>query len=150
MNSRSWISIVGLLSNLLFTARRSDTASLERRIAKRFGTGTFVRTGAELGRIVAGDPFQNSVLFLAQPPSAARRRAFRDLAFEEPRPVLEGTTLYFVYPARQRGKRASFDFEHALGVLATARSARVVGSLLARMSEASVGSQHGRSSGGAA
>jgi Protein of unknown function (DUF1697) len=127
----------GMSGNLLFTAHRSDPASLERHIAKRFGTPAFVRTRLELARVVAHDPFRAAVLFLAHPPPAARRRAFMQLDFEVPRPVLERSTLYFVYPARLRGKRGPFDFEAALGVSATARSAGMVGRLLGRMSEQS-------------
>jgi uncharacterized protein (DUF1697 family) len=129
----------GMSGNLLFNADRSDTAALERCIAARLGAAAFVRTRPELARVVAQDPFRGrpgaSVLFLARPPAAARRRAFLRLDFEAPRPVLRGRTLCFVHPARLLGKRTPFDFERALGVEGTARSARVVGQLLARMSE---------------
>jgi uncharacterized protein (DUF1697 family) len=127
----------GMSGNLLFTAPRSDPASLARRVAKRFGTAAFVRTGPELAQIVTDDPFRAAVMFLSHPPTAARRRALGRLDFEEPRPILKGRTLYFVYPARLRGKRGPFDFEQALGMLGTARSARVVERLHARLSETS-------------
>jgi hypothetical protein len=74
-------------------------------------------------------------MFLARAPTAARRRAFLALDFEEPRPVLRGRTLYYVYPARRRGRRSPFDLERALGVPGTFRTARVVGRLLALISE---------------
>jgi Protein of unknown function (DUF1697) len=124
----------GMSGNLLFTAHQADRAALERRIAKRFGTAAFVRTGPELARIVGSDPFRASVLLLSHPPSPSRRRAFAQLDFEEPLPVLRGATLYFLYPARLRGKRGHFDFEVALGVSGTARSTRVLDRVLARMS----------------
>jgi hypothetical protein len=37
--------------------------------------------------------------------------------------------VFFVYPARLRGREKPFDFERELGVPGTARSARVVGRL---------------------
>jgi len=124
----------GMSGNLMFNAGRSDLAALERRITTEFGTPALVRTGRELARIIGQDPFDSSILFLAHTPTAMRRRAFFQLGFEPPRPVLHGKTVYFDHPARLQGKRASFDFERALGVPSTARSARVVRQLLARMS----------------
>ncbi len=123
----------GMSGNLLFNADRSDPASLEHRIAARLGAPALVRTRVELARIVAQDPFGSSILFLARAPTAARRRAFLRLDFEASRPVLRGRTVFFVYPASLRGKRTPLDFERVLGVQGTARSARVVGQLLARM-----------------
>ena len=125
----------GMSGNFLITARSVRAASIERRIAERFKTAAFVRTRSELSRIVANDPFRSSVMLLASAPPASRRRAFKQIDFEDPRPVLRGATLYFIYPVRQRGKKTPFDFERVLGVPGTARSARVVDRLLARMSE---------------
>lgn len=127
----------GTSGNLLFSADRSDAAALERRIALRLGTAAFVRGCPELARVAADDPFRGrggaSVFFLARPPAAGRRQAFLRLAFEAPRPVLRGRSLFFVHPARLRGKRTPVDFERAFAVPGTARSARVVERLLARM-----------------
>jgi uncharacterized protein (DUF1697 family) len=124
----------GMSGNLLFNARRSNVATLERRITARFDTPAVVQTVSQLARVIAQDPFDSSILFLTRLPTAKRRRAFLELDFESPRPVIHGKTVYFVHPARLKGKRASFDFERDLGVLGTARSARVVRQLLARMS----------------
>lgn len=127
----------GMSGNLLFNARRSATTSLERRVDLRLQVVSCVRTRSELARVVAGDPFGDdpraAIMFLARLPTRARRREFQGLDFEEPRPVLRGKTLYFVYPALLRGRRTAFDFERSLGVHGTARSARVVRQLLARM-----------------
>lgn len=123
----------GTSGNLLFNADQSDRAALERRIAARFGTAAMVRTRRELAEIVAQDPYTSDILFLANAPTPAHRRTFLRLDFETPRPVLRGKTLYFAHPARLRGKRTPFEFERALGVQGTARSARVVRELLARM-----------------
>jgi len=125
----------GMSGNLLFNAPRADMAVLEEQITAQFSTRAMVRTRTELARIVAKDPFDNSILLLRRAPAASRKRALLELDFESPHPVLRGKTVYFVHPAQLRGKRASFDFERALGVLGTARSARVVRQILARMSD---------------
>lgn len=127
----------GMSGNVLFNARRSATTSLERRVDVRLQAVSCVRTRSELARVVAGDPFGDdpraAIMFLARLPTRARRREFQGLDFEEPRPVLRGKTLYFVYPALLRGRRTAFDFERFLGVRGTARSGRVVKQLLALM-----------------
>lgn len=130
------VASYGMSGNLFFQAERSDPAEHERRITAHFGTLAVVRTRADLARIVAHDPFSSTILFLVQTPTAARRYAFQQLDFEPPRPILYGKTVYFVHPSRLREKRSPFDFERALDVQGTARSARVVVQLLARMSEA--------------
>jgi len=126
----------GMSGNIIFNAKRSSLESLEGRIANQFGTDAFVRTSRELARIVSEDPFGSTVIFLARTPTAAKKRAFLQLDFEPPRPVLRGKTIYFVPPARLQGKHTPFDFERALGVLGTARSSKVVRQILARMSKA--------------
>lgn len=123
----------GMSGNLLFNSGRVDIAALEQRITDRFRTPAIVRTGSQLRRIIAHDPFDSGILFLARTPKVSLRRAFLELNFASPRPVLYGKTVYYVDPARLQGKRTPFDFEHALTVLGTARSARVVRQILARM-----------------
>ena len=130
----------GMSGNLLFNAPRADIVMLEEQITAQFSTRAMVRARTELSRIVAKDPFDNSILLLRRTPTASRKRAFLELDFESPHPVLRGKTVYFVHPARLNGKRASFDFERALGVLGTARSARVVRQILGRMSAKVLGS----------
>jgi uncharacterized protein (DUF1697 family) len=125
----------GMSGNLLFNAQDSKLAALEKRITDRFGTPAMVRTDAQLARVIAEDPFDSAILFLTRAPTAARRREFLELDFETPHPVLRGKTVYFEHPARLPGKRSSFDFERGLDVLGTARSARVVRQLLARMTK---------------
>jgi uncharacterized protein (DUF1697 family) len=127
--------------NLLFNARSSNPASLERRIAARFHTAAFVRTRTEMARVVAQDPLRAIVMFLAHPPAAAKKRAFLELDFLEPHPVLRGRTLYLSFPLRLRGRRTPLDIERALDVRGTFRTARVVAMLLARMSDRSKGSR---------
>jgi hypothetical protein len=127
------VTSYGMSGNLLFEAASSDLSSLERRISGELGTAALVWTRPNLARVLARDPLGSSVLFLKRPPTAARRRAFGRLDFEAPRPVLRGRAVFFVYPARLRGRRTPFDFERALGVQGTARSVRIVKQLLARM-----------------
>ncbi|HSJ51062.1 MAG TPA: DUF1697 domain-containing protein [Actinomycetota bacterium] len=126
--------------NLLFDAPDTGRRSLERRITERLGTDAFVRTRAEMARVVAGDPLLGIVMFLGRPPTAARRRVFLELDFEDPHPVLRGTTLYYSYPLLLRGRRTPFDIERALGVRGTFRTSRVAAILLDRLSAPPAGS----------
>lgn len=123
--------------NLLFSAPGIDSRSLERRITQRLGTDAFVRTRTEMAQVVAQDPLNAIVMFLAHPPMATKRRAFLDLDFEEPFPVLRGKTLYYSYPLLRRGRRTPIDIERTLGVKWTFRTARVAAVLLARLSDRS-------------
>lgn len=125
----------GMSGNLLFNAQNSKLAALEERITSRFGTPAMVRTDVQLAKVIAQDPFDSAILFLTRTPTASRRRAFLGLDFDTPHPVLRGKTIYFEHPARLKGKRTSFDFERELDVLGTARSARIVRQLLARMTK---------------
>jgi hypothetical protein len=72
-------------------------------------------------------------MLLAPSPTPAAARAFADLPFNPPRPTLEGRTIYFNHPAILEGRRSPFNFERALGVRGTARSAAIVDQILARM-----------------
>ena len=123
----------------MFNAPRSDKTSLERRITAKLEATAIVRTRGELAKIVAANPFAGragaSVLFLARPPAAARRRAFREMDFAQPFPVLRGSVLFHVWPTTLRGKKTPVALERVLGVRGTARSARVVSAILKRMSE---------------
>jgi uncharacterized protein (DUF1697 family) len=130
------VASYGMSGNFLFNAGGSDTEAMERCTAERFNTAAFVRNREEMATIVAEDPFNSTVMFLARAPGIVQRTAFLDLEFETPTPVLRATTVYFVHPARLVGKRSPFDFEDALDVEGTARSARVVSRLLDWMSHA--------------
>ena len=127
----------GMSGNLLFAAPQTPISTLEKRISDRFKTDAFVRTSVELAKIVANDPLDSTILFLAKPPSLARRETFNELDFEGRRPVLRGSTVYFRYPARLQDKKTSFDFEEFLGVRGTARSARVVKTISEKLSDRS-------------
>jgi len=127
----------GMSGNLIFTADGGAAGAFEPVIAARFGTDAFVRTATEMARTAADHPLRDrpgaAVLFLAAAPSAAKRRALQATPFEGGPPLLKGKALHFAYPARIAGKRGPTDFEQLLGVRGTARSARVVEQLAARM-----------------
>jgi len=127
----------GMSGNLLFSARRSESVRLEKRIAEKLGITTFVRTRPELERVVRRHPHPaaplSTVLFLARTPAAARRKAFLALDFADPRPALIGRELYYVYPTTIRGRRTPLDLERVLGLKGTFRSTRVVVRLLELM-----------------
>jgi uncharacterized protein (DUF1697 family) len=125
----------GTSGNLLFNARGKGATSLEQRITKRFKTPAIVRMDSQLARILAKDPFDSTILFLARTPTTSKRKKFRQLDFKSPQPVMYGKSVYFAHPAHLRGKRTAFDFERALDVLGTARSARVVRQILKRMTK---------------
>jgi uncharacterized protein (DUF1697 family) len=129
----------GMSGNLMFTIPAGKAAELEKRIGGQLRTAAIVRTASQLARVVKANPFAGregaSVYFLARPPSAAQRRAFAALEFEDPAPVLSGKTVFIVHPTRLKGRKATFDFEKALGVAATGRSARIVERILLLMSE---------------
>jgi uncharacterized protein (DUF1697 family) len=131
------VESLGMSGNLLFETDESDVAAMEAQIGKRFGTPAILRTEAEMKRAVRRNPFGRregaSILFLAEPPAAARRRAFQAIDFEEPAPELVGKTVFFVHPARLRGKRSPFDFERAFDLKGTARSAGIVEQLAERL-----------------
>jgi uncharacterized protein (DUF1697 family) len=127
----------GMSGNLIFTAVGGAAGEFEPRIASRFGTDAFVRTAAEMARTAADHPFRDragaSVMFLAAAPNAATRRALQDMAFDGDRPLLKGKAIHFTWPATIAGRRGPVDFERLLGVRGTARSARIVERLAARM-----------------
>jgi uncharacterized protein (DUF1697 family) len=135
------VESLGMSGNLIFTADGGAAGEFEPRIAARFGTDAFVRTATEMARTAADHPFRDqsgaSVLFLASAPSTAKRRALQHMAFDGSRPVLKGKALHFTYPSTVAGKRTPVDFERLLGVRGTARSARIVEQLAARMRGAS-------------
>jgi hypothetical protein len=121
--------------NLLFEAPTTEAGPLERTIARRLDTDAFVRTRAEMARVVAQDPWHEIVMFLERPPTPAKKRAFLALDFGEPHPVLKGRTMYFSYPLLLRGRRTPFDVEDALGLRGTFRTSRVAAILLDRLSD---------------
>jgi hypothetical protein len=129
----------GMSGNLMFSASEGGAAELETRIGKRLETAAIIRTRSQLAKVVKANPFAGrtgaSIYFLARPPSAAKRKEFATLDFEDPAPVLSGKTVFIVHPTRLKGRKGIFDFEKFLGVPATGRTARIVERVLALMSE---------------
>lgn len=122
------VASFGMSGNLAFTAE-AGVAELERPIGEAVGTTAIVRTVAELKRAVTGNPLPagggSAILFLARVPSVTKRKALSALDLNLA-PVLRGRTLYFDHPVTLKGRRAPLDLEKLLGVVATARSARIV------------------------
>jgi uncharacterized protein (DUF1697 family) len=131
--------------NVVFTSGKSPTGvarELERQIAERLGVETevFVRTRAELARVVSRDPLGNVakdpsryiVRFLSAKPAA---RVVRELASADVTPeqfVVSGREIYSWQPGgSQRSKVAALLTEERLGVRATARNWKTVTRLLA-------------------
>jgi uncharacterized protein (DUF1697 family) len=136
----SGVESLGMSGNLLFEAGDADVAAMEARIGDRFRTTAIVRSRIALKRGAGQNPFGRRdgacVLFLAKAPAVARRRAFEAIGFEDPSPVLVGRTVFFVHPTRLVGKRSPCDFERALDLRGTARSARIVEQLVERLGRA--------------
>jgi uncharacterized protein (DUF1697 family) len=131
------VESLGMSGNLLFETGEADVAAMEAQIGGRFRTTAVLRSGPDLKRAVGRNPFGRqdgaSVLFLAKEPAAERRRAFQATGFEDPPPLLVGRTIFFVHPTRRAGKRSPFDFERALDLKGTARSAGIVEQLAERL-----------------
>jgi hypothetical protein len=130
------VESLGMSGNLLFDADDTDVGAIEARIGDRFRTPAIVRTRIELKRAAHRNPFGRRdgacFLFLAKAPAALRRRDFEAIDFEEPPPLLLGKTVYFVHPTRLMGRRSPFDFERALDLKGTARSAGMVEQIVER------------------
>jgi len=131
--------------NVVFRSDAAATAlaqSVEQRIAGELGLRVTVvmRTGAQLAKIAAGNPFagrgadakQLHVVFLAEKPAAARVRAL-DAARGEPDEFrVVGHEIYLHYPnGYGRSKITNAWFEKELGVAGTARNWRTVTKLAA-------------------
>ncbi len=132
----------GMSGNLLFTPpQRPSREELEAQVARATKAVAMVRTRAELGRVLAANPFgehpQAAVMFLSRPPSAEQRRAFGALDFDDdpPAPVLRGREIFYVFGAHLRGRKGQVDLERVLGVQGTFRAARVVSRLHSLMGE---------------
>jgi hypothetical protein len=102
----------GMSGNLMFSVAAGSAAELEARIGKRLATAAIIRTASQLAKVVKANPFAGrsgaSIYFLAKPPSAAKRKAFAALDFEDPPPVLSGKTVFIVIRLGSRaGGRSS-------------------------------------------
>jgi uncharacterized protein (DUF1697 family) len=138
--------------NVVFTAGKTTAAALERTIEKTLaadlGTSArvLVRTGAELTRIVAANPFLDAaddgtklhVLFADRAPDAARVKAVdRDRYLPEEFAV-RGREIYLSLPnGLGRSVLMPALTEKKLGITATARNWNTIGKLLALCSQQS-------------
>jgi uncharacterized protein (DUF1697 family) len=131
--------------NAVFRAKRGSraelTSQLERKLDERFGLDVTVmlRTPAELGKVVDGNPFlpgekdvaKLHVIFLDRPaPKAATGKLDPDRSPPDEFAV-RGTEVYLRFPnGYGRTKLGADYFERTLGVRGTARNWRTVTKLL--------------------
>lgn len=123
--------------NVLFasgTAARSLTEQLE----NEFGTRVFVLTPAALRRAAGANPlradgWRSHLLFCEQAPPKAGVARVEERVGDRYRVAAAGKVLYYAFEESLAGKRGSIPFERLLGVVGTARSAKVVGELVERL-----------------
>lgn len=131
------VTSFGATGNLMFNSDVEDLRLLEEAITGRLGAVAFVRTRAQVAKIVAADPYAHepgaAVALLAGPVPAARRKEIEALAFLGPPPVLIGTSVYFTEATRLRGKSGTLSPEYLYQVAGTVRVTSVVAKVLARM-----------------
>ncbi len=132
--------------NALFTSPRDDPAGLareiERRIARDLGleVAVMLRTGEELARVVAGNPFPSATLdparlhvsFLSGTPELERLAAIDRRQYEPDRFEVGDRVIYLWYPNGLQETKLTDGFWRSLdlGVQATARNWNTVTKLL--------------------
>ena len=115
-------------------------AAIEQGIRRELGLDVTVviRSGKQLGRLVAGNPFgrpkgkENTlyVTFLSEKPDAERVRRLGEESFEPERFELAGEDVYLLFPnGYGRSKLNNALLERRLGVAATTRNWRTVTAL---------------------
>ena len=133
------LAVMACQETCSFNASKARTDGLEQRISNKLSAVELVRSQAEMQAIVEANPFLGqegaAVTFLAEEPDPTSVAALQEIVFEASPPVIDGRTVYHIFPTRPRGKRTSVDLERILAVAATGRSARVVAEILRRMSE---------------
>ena len=120
----------GASGNFVFSTPQRDSSSMAQLIGRTVSAEAFVRTRAELSRVIDENPYRGragAAIFLAD-----RRLNDTDLGrldvieFEGARPVASEVGVYFVHPTRRRGLKGIVDFERELGVRGTMRAASVI------------------------
>jgi len=131
------VETFGATGNILFCADDNDGSELESPIGEAVGAETFVRSSEELATIVAQNPYaglKGASVFLARHRiSQSEAESLSAGGFAGDPPVISGANVYFVHPTRRPGAKGVVDFERALGVRGTMRSARVVARVLEAM-----------------
>lgn len=120
----------GASGNFVFSTPTRDSSSLAQLIRRTLSTDAFVRTRAEMSRMIDENPYRGragAAVFLAE-----RRLDATDLVrlgeieFEGERAVALENGVYFVHPTRRRGMKGIVDFEKELGVRGTMRASSVI------------------------
>jgi uncharacterized protein (DUF1697 family) len=126
--------------NVMFTARAAvTTKTLEHAIADRFGVETTVvlRTGPELERVVAANPFTGGdvsklhVGFFGTKPTAAVVRGFDAARFEPEEFAVHGREVYFHLPDGMGRAKLPPALDRQLKVPVTVRNWNTVTKLVA-------------------
>ena len=134
--------------NVVFTARASDTAALEKKIEKRlqaslgYEVATFVRTGAEIAAVAAYQPFAPAriksagafcVGFLTAPLDAAATRKLMAFKTDIDDFHTQGREVYWLCKTGQSGSTfTNAGMERALKIRATFRGINTVARLAAK------------------
>jgi uncharacterized protein (DUF1697 family) len=131
--------------NVLFTSTAADTARLTLKLEKHLEQclghtiTVFLLSHGELKEAATNNPLDpvrldaeraSHLVFLSEPPAAAKRKALEELEDGVYSFRVRGRVLYFSYPRKLAGKRKTFDLERLLGVTATARTWKVVDKLV--------------------
>jgi uncharacterized protein (DUF1697 family) len=131
------VETFGASGNVLFCANETDASALESRVGETVGAEAFVRRREELATIVAHNPYadvKGASVFLAKHLiGQSQAESLFAGGFEGDPPVISGANVYFVHPTRRPGVTGVVDFERALGVRGTMRSARVIARVLGMM-----------------
>lgn len=131
--------------NVIFRARGTDAAALERKLETRLEAGlgyavrTFLRTDEELRAVAVHQPFPVArfrsaqawnVAFLQAPLGAAGRKALKAMESEESDFRVAGREIYWLCQVRQSESAVfKIPFEKRIGVPATFRSLSTIGKL---------------------
>lgn len=134
--------------NVIFETAARNTPALEKKIAAclqealGYEVATFVRTEAELARLVAHQPFRPAALntaaafniaFLAQPPDASATRRLMTLRTEIDDLAVHGREVYWL--CRKKQSESTFSnvvLEKTLGQAATLRGTSTLSKLAAK------------------
>lgn len=136
--------------NVIFDARETDAAVLEKQIARKlakelgYDTGVFLRSPAEVAAVAALEPFGDLeghslyVSFLPGTPSAAARKALMTFRSDVDDFRVEGREVYWLCRGRMLDSRFSGAvLEKTVGMPATARNITTIRKLAEKYADVS-------------
>ncbi|SRR5579871_2626197 len=131
--------------NVIFKSKESSqeklTAKIEKGIKASWGKElrVFVLTAAQLQKAADHNPFQpdaddkdriSHLMFLSEKPDAGHQKALMEQQGKEYKFAFWEKVFYLSYSRESAGKRRNLNFEKILGVYGTARTWKVVDSLI--------------------